>query len=375
MRVLVTVPWGQRLGGAEEMLNMALEGASASAHEFHLVFLEGGPWADELARTGLSVEVIAAGRLREAQRMAAAVVRLAALMRRTRPELILSWMPKTHLYTAPAAVLGGMSDRLVWWQHGISSGEWIDRLTTLLPAVAVGCSSQAAAQAQARLWPSRPTFVVNPGATAPAPAPRELELVLPDGVPIVGLVGRLQPLKAQDRLLRAHALLRDRGYRLHTLLVGGDAYGLSPDYAASLPALIEQLGLAGEVTMTGQVDDAGPYIERMDVLVNASDPPESFGIVLLEAMARGVAVLAVDAGSPGEFIEHGRTGLLARSAAPEDLADALARLLDSDELRRSLGVAGRELFEQDFTGAAMRRRFYAQLERLGPLVKLPPARP
>jgi len=365
MRVLVTVPWGQRLGGAEEMLDMALGGAPASGFELELVFLEGGPWAQELARAGLAVEVIPAGRLREAHRVAATVLRLAALLRRRRPELILSWMPKTHLYTAPAAALAGMSDRLAWWQHGISRGEWIDRLTALLPAVAVGCSSQAAAQAQARLWPSRPTFVVNPGARRPAPAAREPELALPGGAAIVGLVGRLQPLKAQDRLLRAHALLRARGYRLHTLLVGGDAYGLSPDYAASLPVLIEQLGLEGEVTMTGQVDDAGPYIERMDVLVNASDPPESFGIVLLEAMARGVAVLAVDAGSPGEFIEHGRTGLLARSATPQALADELARLLDSDELRLSLAAAGREVFERDFTDAAMRRRFYDQLERLG----------
>ena len=55
--------------------------------------------------------------------------------------------------------------------------------------------------------------------------------------------------------------------------------------------------------MTGQVPDAGPYIERMDVLVNASDP-EPFGIVLLEGMARGVAVLAVDSGGPSEFIAN-----------------------------------------------------------------------
>ena len=54
--------------------------------------------------------------------------------------------------------------------------------------------------------------------------------------------------------------------------------------------------------MTGQVPDAGPYIERMDVLVNASDP-EPFGIVLLEGMARGVPVLAVNSGGPAEFIE------------------------------------------------------------------------
>ena len=86
------------------------------------------------------------------------------------------------------------------------------------------------------------------------------------------------------------------------------------------------------VTMTGQVPDAGPYIEQMDILVNASDP-EPFGIVLLEGMARGVAVVAVDSGGPGEFIDDGATGVLARSGEPEALADALEPLLASPALR------------------------------------------
>jgi glycosyltransferase involved in cell wall biosynthesis len=130
-----------------------------------------------------------------------------------------------------------------------------------------------------------------------------------------------------------------------------------------LPALAGRLGLAGAVTMTGQVPDAGPYIERMDILVNASDP-EPFGIVLLEGMARGVPVVAVDAGGPAEFVQHGLTGALARAGAPEALADALAPLLSSSELRRNLGDAGRELFQREFTDAAMRGRFFANLERL-----------
>ena len=45
-------------------------------------------------------------------------------------------------------------------------------------------------------------------------------------MPIVGLVGRLQPWKGQDRLLRAQAILRDRGHRMHLVIVGGDSYGL-----------------------------------------------------------------------------------------------------------------------------------------------------
>jgi glycosyltransferase involved in cell wall biosynthesis len=196
--------------------------------------------------------------------------------------------------------------------------------------------------------------------------PREGErprLELPHGVPVVGLVGRLQPWKGQDRLLQAQAILRERGHEMHLLLVGGDAYGLSPEYTASLPALVRSLGLDGAVTMTGQVADAGPYIEQMDILVNASDP-EPFGVVLVEGMARGVAVVAVNSGGPGEYIEHARTGMLATSGEPRALADALEPLISSPELRASLARAGQELFMREFNEVAMRRRWFASLEAI-----------
>jgi glycosyltransferase involved in cell wall biosynthesis len=115
--------------------------------------------------------------------------------------------------------------------------------------------------------------------------------------------------------------------------------------------------------MTGQVPDAGPYMAQLDILVNASDP-EPFGIVLLEGMARGVAVVAVDAGGPGAFIDDRVTGMLARSGGPEDLADALEPLLDSPALRRSIGVAGRERFLQEYTDVALRRRFFETFETI-----------
>lgn len=362
MRILVTVPWAQRLGGAEAMLQTVLAGASEYEHELELVFFESGSWPDELADAGFRVEVIRAGRLREPHRMAATVARLTRIIRARKPDLILNWAAKTQLYGSPAAVLAGMADRVVLWQHAIPGGYWLDRCATLLPCAAIGCYSQTAAAAQARMFPGRPTFVVAPGTPVPHGA-TPVPVDLPHDVPVVGVVGRLQPWKGQDRLLEAQAILHERGHDFHTLIVGGDAYGLSPAYAGSLAPLASRLGLSDSVTMTGQVADAGPYVERMDILVNASDP-EPFGIVLLEGMARGVAVVAVDAGGPGEFIENERTGMLARSGEPAALADALEPLLTSRALRQTIGEAGRARFLTDFTDVAMRKRFFGALEAI-----------
>jgi glycosyltransferase involved in cell wall biosynthesis len=101
----------------------------------------------------------------------------------------------------------------------------------------------------------------------------------------------------------------------------------------------------------------------MDVLVNASDP-EPFGIVLLEGMAAAVPVVAVDAGGPAEIVERGKTGMLARSGAPEDLADALEPLVSSPELRHALGQAGLDRFLREYSDVAMRKRFFTALEGL-----------
>jgi glycosyltransferase involved in cell wall biosynthesis len=367
MRIVVTLPWAQRLGGAEAMLNSVLGGAVEHGHEIEPVFFEDGPWAEELRAAGFRVQVIPAGKLRQLHRFGSTVIRLAGLLRRRRPDLILNWSAKTQLYGSPAALLAGMSDRVLWWQQGIPDGFWLDRIATRLPARAIGCYSQAAATAQRTLRPVRDTFAVAAGAPVPpaSDGSASLQLKLPPGVPVVGLVGRLQPWKGQDRLLRAQAILRARGLEFHQLIVGGDAYGLSAAYAASLPELVKELGLADAVTMTGQVPDAGPYIEQMDILVNASDP-EPFGIVLLEAMARGVPVVAVDSGGPGVFIALGGRGARASSGRPEDLADALEPLLSSPELRSGLAAAGRESYLREFTDVALRKRFFERLEDLRP---------
>ncbi len=365
MRIVVTLPWGERLGGAEAMLQAILDGAHEAGHELELVFFEHGPWPEELSSAGFRVEVIPAGHLRQVHRWLATVARLTAILRARKPDLVLNWAAKTQLYGAPAAVLAGMSGRVVWWQQGIPDGYWLDRCATLLPARAIGCYSHAAARAQERLRPHRQTFVIAAGAPAPGPNGHSpIEFAVPRNVPVVGIVGRLQPWKGQDRLLGAQALLRERGHDVHTVIVGGDAYGLSAEYAESLPALVRSLGLDGAVTLTGQVPDAGPYIEQLDVLVNASDP-EPFGIVLLEGMARGVPVVAVDSGGPAEFIEDGKTGVLARSGEPGALADALETLLTSPESRRAIGQAGRERFAAEFTDVALRERFFHQLQGLG----------
>jgi glycosyltransferase involved in cell wall biosynthesis len=361
IRLLITEPWGERLGGAEEMMWSILQNLDRGRIEPTVVFLEPGQFERDVAALGIATAVVPAGRLRQPLGTARAVRRLAELFRRQDPDLILNWSPKMQLYGGAAAKLAGLGDRVVWWQHGVTKGDWVDRLATALPTAAIGCSSKASLEAQLRLPPRRRAFVVNPGVeprdrlSAEEAAELKRTLGIPAGRDVVGILGRLQPWKGQDRLIRAIAQLRDRGHDLHCLVVGGTAYGFSPDYEGQLRALVAELDLGDRVTMTGQVDDPDSYVSLMDVLVNASDD-EPFGIVLLEAMALGVPVVAAASAGPLEIVEPEATGVLVETPAPAALARGIDRLLVDPGWRETVAANARRRCMSRFSarGAADR---------------------
>jgi glycosyltransferase involved in cell wall biosynthesis len=367
LRALIVSPLAERLGGSEEMLWLWLAHREAGALEPSVVFLEDGSFVREVAELGVATRVLSAGRLREPGPALRTVWALAGQLRRLRPDVVVNWSAKAQLYGAPAAAVAGCGDRVVWWQHQIPARHWLDRAATRLATAAVGCSSAATQRAQAELRPRRRSFVVNPGIEIGPPpggaAGLRAELGIPPERTVVGIVGRLQPWKGQDRFLRALAELRRRGRDVHGLLVGGDAHGLSPEYAASLERLVGELGLGERVTMTGQVDNPRPYLGLMDVAVNASEG-EPFGIVLIEAMAAGVPVVAVASGGPLEIVEPGVTGLLAPSGEPGDLAAAIEELLADPARRATLAAAAAERCRERFTAARMSADLTAELGRV-----------
>jgi glycosyltransferase involved in cell wall biosynthesis len=142
--------------------------------------------------------------------------------------------------------------------------------------------------------------------------------------------------------------------RLHALVAGGNAYDLAPGYEDSLHALARELGIERAVTFTGHVTDGPALAQTLDVSVNAS-AREPFGLVLLEAMATGVPVVAVDAAGPSEIVEHRRSGWLARSDGAADLAEGIAALLADDQLRDQVVAGARARFDERFRPQRMAR--------------------
>jgi len=158
-------------------------------------------------------------------------------------------------------------------------------------------------------------------------------------------VGRLNGRKGQQDAVEALRLLHAMGISSELVIVG-DVYGREDHFRTSLERRVRDLGLVDSVIMLGYRDDALSVMASADVVVVPSVAPESFGMVVVEAMALGRAVIATNHGGPKEIIRQGIDGILVEPSSPAAIAKAVERLYKEPERARRLGVAALERARQ-----------------------------
>jgi D-inositol-3-phosphate glycosyltransferase len=177
---------------------------------------------------------------------------------------------------------------------------------------------------------------------------------------IVLFVGRIEPLKGVDILIKAAAML-ESDIECSVLIVGGDAS--TALQVAELKNLASDLGIRRRVAFVGAVDH-----DKLPLFYNAADvcvvPShyESFGLVAIEAMASGVPVVASRVGGLMGTVKDGETGYLIPWLCPEPFAERIEMLLENESLRRSLGETAREVvsrYRWDHVAAAILEVYHA----------------
>ena len=156
---------------------------------------------------------------------------------------------------------------------------------------------------------------------------------------LVGTIGEINLLKGQAEFLRAASLLARRFPSVDFVIAGKD-FSRTGEHRARILKLISELELERRVHLTGWLDDVAPLIHALDLFVSASRT-ESFGLAIVEALASGVAVVATATEGAREILSDGETGLLVPIGDTEQLAEAIARLLEDPQERERLGMSGR----------------------------------
>ncbi len=282
------------------------------------------------------------------------MVRLRRELRRVRPALVYCTTSATYL-AAPVAASTRVPRRI-----GHVQELWSDADRKVLGTLArpfhsmLAISGPVAASLTAGLR-ERATVVLNgtPDPGPPASWPGA------DG-PLQFLVAsRWNGWKGHRTLLRAWNLLEQPG---ELVVLGGPP---PSGEAVDVPDLVRRLRHPDTVRLVGEVVDPHEHIAASDVVVVPSDAPEPFGLVAIEAFARGRPVVGSDAGGLADIIEHGRTGWLYPAGDAEALATLLGGLTH-DQVAEA-GRQARSAFESKFTAARFELDWISALDlsRLG----------
>jgi glycosyltransferase involved in cell wall biosynthesis len=291
MRVLHVIT-GLAAGGAETQLRLLLQ---HSRHEAEVVALySAGVVADQLRADGIPVTDLGMRSNKEI----GAVLRLARVIRRGRFDVVHVHLYRAALYGRLAARLAGVR-HVVATEHSLLDDQLEGRPATrgvralYLAAERLGrltVAVSAAVRDNLLAWgipPERVRVIPNgldlDALAFDAAARAEVRRTsgIPAGAQVVGAVGRLHPGKRFDALIRTVA--PGLGEGRHLLVVGEGTE------RAALEALADQLGVGRWVHLVGE-QPVAPYLSGMDVLVSMSRY-ETFGLVVLEALAAGLPVI------------------------------------------------------------------------------------
>ncbi len=241
----------------------------------------------------------------------------------------------------------------------------LDQLTRLWPThwVAVSHAVKADAVKRLRKPGSRVTVIhtgVEPEEYGPNAVARQrvrAEWGLDPAVPVIVVVARLSYEKGLPTLIQAASRL-NRDHPEAVIVIVGDG-----PLRAELANQIADSGLSDTVRLVGFRRDIGSVLAAADVACLPSYM-EGLPNALLEACATGLPVVATNVGGVPELIVANQTGLLVEPHRPEDLAEALRRVLSEPALARRLGEAARDRMETHFSAQAVARRYEALYERL-----------
>lgn len=239
--------------------------------------------------------------------------------------------------TAAGVAVGPRRERAMWWALWLSV-PWTDRF--------VAVSDEVAQTLRQKAWvPTSKLVTIVNGVDAERFSPREENgggAGQPGRPLVVGSMGRWSQAKGHDFLVRALARLAEAGHPIRCLLVGGG------EEEAALRVLTARLGLNGQVCFQGFSSRPEEVLREMDLFVLPS-LEEGLPMVLLEAMATALPVVATDVGSVSRLVEDGTTGLLVPPRDPEALGEALVRLVSDAAARRRLGAAARRRVVEHFS--------------------------
>ena len=311
-----------------------------------------GSLADEAARMGISVVHVP-----HLKRSLSPVTDLLAFIwlfryfRREKPAIVATHMAKAGTLGRLAASLAGVPVIVHTFHGHVLDGYFgrfttsfflqIERLLGRLTTQFIAISPEVAADLERLKIGIGKTTIVRLGLdlqylTNAQPGRLRADLAVPAEAPLVGIVGRLVPIKALDLFLESASLVAVDDPEVHFAIVGdGELWD-------ELRAAVRNRGMSDRVHFTGWRRDLAAVYGDLDIVICCSIN-EGTPVSLIEAGAAGRPVVGTQVGGIPDIIAAGVNGLLVPSGDSRALASAIKELIKDPARRHSMGVAGQQM--------------------------------
>jgi glycosyltransferase involved in cell wall biosynthesis len=341
-------------GGAEEHMLTLLRGLDRKYFRLHLVCT---PQCAERLQPDLPADVELLPLCLQKPNQAVAALRLAQILRKRRAQILHSHMFYASLFASPIAwvcrvpvIIETPHVREQWRRGWFKSRYFVDRLVGRFVDYYIAVSeANARYLTEQKGLPAEKIVVIYNGCDLkriepfqPAPTGLRSSLGFGHDDPVLIVIGRLEPQKGHEVLLKALVAVRREFPNVRLVSVGEGSL------RRELEKLAGALGLQESVRFVGYQTNVSDWLRLADVSVLPSFY-EGLPIVAIESLAAGKPVVATAVDGTPEVVLQGLTGLTVPPGDVPRLAEAITQILRSPELRRNLGSRGRQWVEEHFT--------------------------
>lgn len=177
-----------------------------------------------------------------------------------------------------------------------------------------------------------------------------------DGQFLIGLVGRINRLKGHHLLLEAFQEISEKYPKAKLCFVGSTPPN-QEFYLTNLRDEVQSLGLGEKVSFVDFQDNIYAVLESLDLVVVPSTEPESFGLIVVEAMLAERAVIGSDIGGISTIIDHKKTGMLFPPNDKLALASAISEMIENSDMKQKMEANALQKTVEVYSTSAMYKKF------------------
>lgn len=353
LNILYVMDHGE-MGGVQRFLDSLLK--THDQNKFNIIILtyRDGSWIQELRSFGFKVYSLDGLAVRK---LLSAIPKILKILKEENIHLVHSTYSWAHFLTWTPAFLLGL--KKIWFHHGpIAHKKWQGYYQLFRSDLVLTNSEYMKSIIENTVLNSGGIKVLPYGIDS---APFEFdsskrekkrqELGLNDGDLAIGIVGFIDDWKGQDVFLKAAKDFKGQK-NLKFFIIGDVRPGIARQRCQKFKdALLDyqQKEDLTNVIFTGALNIKEGILDALDIFVHASTSPEPFGMVILEAMSNGKAIIASKAGGAQEIINDKVTGLLTTPGDPQELVHALNFFIKDPLKREEFGKKGKEEVLKNYT--------------------------